>query len=137
MGLALLVWIVDVHTWSSRFNHRVRSFLLVLASNLDFGIIKIKFTNSHETRMGLVLLVWRNVVYTMLIVFRQTSKVIKQEICVTFLGCFNILRFEIIVMNFKNSYETRMGLALLVWREDFGQTAKVINQEWVCSFLVG
>ena len=65
MGFALLVWIVDVHTWSSRFNHRVRSFLLVLASNLDFGIIKIKFTNSHETRMGLVLLVWRNVVYTM------------------------------------------------------------------------
>ena len=65
MGLALLVWIVDVHTWSSRFNHRVRSFLLVLASNLDFGIIKIKFTNSHETGMGLVLLVWRNVVYTM------------------------------------------------------------------------
>ena len=62
MGLALLVWIVDVHTWSSRFNHRVRSFLLVLASNLDFGIIKIKFTNSHETRMALVLLVWRNVV---------------------------------------------------------------------------
>ena len=65
MGLALLVWIVDVHTWSSRFNHRVRSFLLVLASNLDFGIIKIKFTNSHETRMGLVLLVGRNVVYIM------------------------------------------------------------------------
>ena len=63
MGLALLVLIFDVHTWSSRFNHRVRSFLLVLASNLNFGIIKIKFTNSQETRMGLVLLVWRNVVY--------------------------------------------------------------------------
>ena len=58
MGLALLVWIVDVHTWSSRFNHRVRSFLLVLASNLDFEIIKIKFTNSNEKRMGLALLVW-------------------------------------------------------------------------------
>ena len=51
--------------WSSRFNHRVRTFLLALASDLDFETIKIKFTNSHETRMGLVLLVWRNVVYTM------------------------------------------------------------------------
>ena len=38
MGLALLVWIVDVQTWSSRFNHRVRSFMLVLANNLDFEI---------------------------------------------------------------------------------------------------
>ena len=65
MDLELLVWIVDVHTWSSRFNHRVRSFLLVLASNLDFEIIEIKFTNSHETRMGLALLVWRDVFYTM------------------------------------------------------------------------
>ena len=65
MDLALLVWIVDVHTWSSRFNHRVRSFLLVLASKLDFEIIKIKFTNSHETRMGLAHLVWRDVVYKM------------------------------------------------------------------------
>ena len=65
MGFALLVWIVDVHTWSSRFNHRLRSFLLVLASNLDFESIKIKFTNSHETRIGLALLVWRDLVYTM------------------------------------------------------------------------
>ena len=65
MGLALLVWIVDFHTWSSRFNHRVRSFLLVSVSNIDFEIIKIKFTNSHETRLGLALLVWRDVVYTM------------------------------------------------------------------------
>ena len=61
MSLALLVWIVDVHTWSSRFNHRVRSFLLVLASNLAFEIIKIKFTNSHETSMGLALLGLYNV----------------------------------------------------------------------------
>ena len=65
MGLALLVRIVDVHTWSSLFNHRVRSFLLVLASNLDLEIIKIKFTNSHKTRMGVALLVWRDLVYTM------------------------------------------------------------------------
>ena len=36
---------------------------------------------------------------------------------VTLLGCFSILRFEIIKMNFKNSYETRMGLALLA-RQD-------------------
>ena len=43
----------------------VRSFLLVLASNLDFEIIKMKLTNSHETRMGLALLVWRDVIYTM------------------------------------------------------------------------
>ena len=40
-------------------------FLACFASNLDFEIIKIKFTNSHETRMGLALLVWREVVYTM------------------------------------------------------------------------
>ena len=65
MGLALLVWIVDVQTWSSRFNHRVRSFMLVLANNLDFEIIKIKFTNLYETRMGLALFVWQDVVYTM------------------------------------------------------------------------
>ena len=65
MGLALLVWIGDVQTWSSRFNHRVRSFMLVLASNLDFEIIKIKFTNLYETRMGLALFVWQDVVYTM------------------------------------------------------------------------
>ena len=65
IGFALLVWIVDVHTWSSQFNHRLRSFLLVLANNLDFESIKIKFTNSHETRMGLALLVWRDLVYTM------------------------------------------------------------------------
>ena len=37
---------------------------------------------------------------------------------------------------FENSYETRMGLALLVWREDFGQTPTVVNQEWVWRFLV-
>ena len=65
MGLALLVGIVDVQTWSSRFNHRVRSFMLVLASNLDFEITKIKFTNLYETRMGLALFVWQDVVYTM------------------------------------------------------------------------
>ena len=29
-----------------------------------------------------------------------------------------------------------MGLALLVWREEFGQTPKVIVQEWVRRFLV-
>ena len=56
MGLSLLVWIVDVHRLSSRFNNRVRSFLVGF-SNLGFDITKIKFTNSHETRMGLVFLV--------------------------------------------------------------------------------
>ena len=29
-----------------------------------------------------------------------------------------------------------MGLALLVWREEFGQTPKVIPQEWVCISIL-
>ena len=33
---------------------------------------------------------------------------------VTLLGCFSILRLEAIKFNFENSYETRMGLVLLV-----------------------
>ena len=73
---------------------------LACFSNFEFKIIKIIFTNSHETRMGLALLVWRDVVYTIKIVSGKISKVINQEICVTLLGCLSILRFEIIVMNF-------------------------------------
>ena len=33
---------------------------------------------------------------------------------VTLHGCFSILRLEAIKLNFENSYETRMGLVLLV-----------------------
>ena len=33
---------------------------------------------------------------------------------VTLRGCFSILRLEVIKLNFENSYETRMGLVLLV-----------------------
>ena len=37
---------------------------------------------------------------------------------VTLLGCFSILRLEVIKLNFENSYETRMGLVLLVRRDE-------------------
>ena len=37
---------------------------------------------------------------------------------VTLLGCFSILRLEVIKFNFENSYETRMGLVLLVRRDE-------------------
>ena len=33
---------------------------------------------------------------------------------VTLHGCFSILRLEVIKLNFENSYETRMGLVLVV-----------------------
>ena len=35
----------------------------------------------------------------------------------TLLGCFSILKLEVIKKN-KSSKETRMGLALLVWRDE-------------------
>ena len=38
---------------------------LACLSKLEFEIIKIKFTDLHETRTGLALLVWRDVVFTM------------------------------------------------------------------------
>ena len=37
---------------------------------------------------------------------------------VTLLGCFSILRLEVIKLNFENSCETRMGLVLLVRRDE-------------------
>ena len=35
------------------------------------------------------------------------------RMCVTLLGCFSILSFEINKIKFINSYKTRMGLELL------------------------
>ena len=37
---------------------------------------------------------------------------------VTLLGCFSILRLEVFKLNVENSYETRMGLVLLVRRDE-------------------
>ena len=60
--------------------------------------------------MGLALLVWRDVVYTIKIVSGKSPKVINQESCVTLLGCFSILRFEIVVMNFLEIERNQNGL---------------------------
>ena len=73
--------------------------------------------------MGLALLVWREHLV------RLQSDL--PRIGVTLLGCFSIQRIEFIKMNFKELVRNKDGLGASCLARRFGQTPKVINQEWV------